>query len=261
MELKLKKPIIFFDLETTGLSITHDRIVQLSYIKVHPNGQEDEGNLYINPEIHIPAETTAVHHITDEMVADKPTFKQLAGQLKQVFVGSDLAGYNSNRFDVPMLVEEFLRAGVKLDLKNTRLVDVQSIFYKKEPRTLVAAYRFYCGKELDGAHSADNDTRATYEVLKAQLDRYQTDATDPLQNDVQWLEQYTRMSRNVDLVGAIVLDDKDRQCFNFGKYKGWPVVDVLKKEPSYYAWMMNGDFAQSTKEALTQIKFSMMKGN
>ena len=260
MKLNLSKPLIFFDLETTGLSITHDRIVQISYIKVMPDGQEEEGNLYINPGMHIPEETTAVHHITDEMVADKPTFQELAGRLKQVFMGCDLAGYNSNRFDVPMLFEEFARAGVKFDLKSVRLVDVQSIFYKKEPRTLVAAYRFYCGKELDGAHSADNDTRATYEVLQAQLDRYKDDATDPLQNDVNWLCEYTRMSRSLDLVGAIVLDDKDRACFGFGKYKGWPVVDVLKKERNYYDWMMNGDFAQSTKDVLTRIKLSMMKG-
>ncbi len=259
MELKLQKPLIFFDLETTGLRITQDRIVQLSYIKVMPNGTEEEDNLYINPEIPIPAETTAVHHITDAMVADKPTFRQLAGRLKQVFMGCDLAGYNSNRFDVPMLFEEFARAGVKFDLKSVRLVDVQSIFYKKEPRTLVAAYRFYCGKELDGAHSADCDTRATYEVLKAQLDRYCNDVDEPLQNDVKWLCDYTRMGRNVDLVGAIVLDDKDRPCFGFGKFKGTPVVDVLTRERNYYDWMMNGDFAQSTKDVLTQIKLSMMK--
>ena len=259
MELKLQKPLIFFDLETTGLRITQDRIVQLSYIKVMPNGTEEEDNLYINPEIPIPAETTAVHHITDAMVADKPTFRQLAGRLKQVFMGCDLAGYNSNRFDVPMLFEEFARAGVKFDLKSVRLVDVQSIFYKKEPRTLVAAYRFYCGKELDGAHSADCDTRATYEVLKAQLDRYSNDVDEPLQNDVKWLCDYTRMGRNVDLVGAIVLDNKDRPCFGFGKFKGTPVVDVLTRERNYYDWMMNGDFAQSTKDVLTQIKLSMMK--
>lgn len=253
MKLKLKKPIIFFDLETTGTNVTQDRIVQLSYIKVMPNGDEKQGNLYVNPEMHIPEASTAFHHITDEMVADKPTFKQLAGQLEQVFRGSDLAGYNSNRFDIPLLIEEFLRAGVNFDIKNVRFVDVQNIFYKKEPRTLVAAYRFYCGKELDGAHSADCDTRATYEVLLAQLDRY-----DDLQNDVEWLQDFTRMNRNVDPMGAMVYDDKDRPCFNFGKHKGRPVTEVLTREPSYYAWMINGDFARSTKQVLTQIKFSMM---
>ncbi len=253
MKLNLKKPIIFFDLETTGTSPTQDRIVQLSYIKVMPNGEEKQGNLYVNPEMHIPEASTAVHHITDEMVADKPTFKQLAGQLEQIFKGSDLAGYNSNRFDVPLLIEEFLRAGVNFDVKNVRFIDVQNIFYKKEPRTLVAAYRFYCGKELDGAHSADCDTRATYEVLQAQLDRY-----DDLQNDVAWLQDFTRMNRNVDPMGAMVYDDQNRPCFNFGKHKGRPVTEVLTREPSYYAWMINGDFARSTKQILTQIKLSMM---
>lgn len=263
MKLSLNKPIIFFDIESTGLSITHDRIVQLSYIKVLPNGEEEEGNLFFNPEMHIPEETTAVHGITDAMVADKPTFQQQAARLKQVFMGCDLAGYNSNRFDVPLLFEEFARVGIKFDLKTVRLVDVQSIFYKKEPRTLVAAYRFYCGKELEGAHSADNDTRATYEVLQGQLDRYPDLLLDengqPVKDMIRHLCDYTRMGRNMDLVGAIVLDDKDRACFNFGKYKGWPVVDVLNKERNYYDWMMNGDFAQSTKDVLTQIKLSMMK--
>jgi DNA polymerase-3 subunit epsilon len=254
MKLHLKKPLIFFDLETTGISVTHDRIVQLGYIKVMPNGEEKSGNFYVNPEMHIPAEATAVHHITDEMVADKPTFKQLASQLEQTFKGCDLAGYNSNRFDVPLLIEEFLRAGVSFDTRNVRFIDVQNIFYKKEPRTLVAAYRFYCGKELDGAHSADCDIRATYEVLQAQLDRY-----DDLQNDVSWLYDFTRMNRNVDPMGAMVYDDKDRPCFNFGKYKGRPVTEVLTKDPSYYSWMMNGDFALSSKHELTQIKLGMMK--
>ncbi len=253
MKLKLKKPIIFFDLETTGTNVTQDRIVQLSYIKVMPNGEEKEGNIYVNPEMHIPEESTAVHHITDERVANEPTFKQLAKQLEQVFKGCDLAGYNSNRFDVPLLIEEFLRAGVNFDTRNIHFIDVQNIFYKKEPRTLVAAYRFYCNKELDGAHSADCDTRATYEVLQAQLDRY-----DDLQNDVIWLQDFTRMNRNVDPMGAMIYDDKDRPCFNFGKHKGRPVTEVLTKEPSYYAWMINGDFARSTKQVLTQIKLSMM---
>lgn len=253
MKLLLRKPIIFFDLETTGVSVTQDSIVQLSYIKVSPNGEEREGNLYINPGRHIPEESTAIHHITDEMVADKPTFKQLAAQLEQIFKGSDLAGYNSNRFDVPMLIEEFLRAGISFDISKCRFIDVQNIFYKKEPRTLVAAYRFYCGKNLEDAHSADADTRATYEVLQAQLDRY-----DDLENDVEWLQNFSRMNRNADPMGAMVYDDKDRICFNFGKHKGRPVLEVLDKEPAYYSWMMNGDFALSTKQVLTQIKLSAM---
>lgn len=258
MKLSLKKPIIFFDLETTGLSITNDRIVQIGYIKVMPNGTEEEGNLLVNPECHIPEEVSAIHHITDEMVKDKPTFKQLAGRLEQIFKGCDLAGYNSNRFDVPLLIEEFLRADVKFDLSKVRFVDVQSIFYKKEPRNLSAAYRFYCGKQLEGAHSADADIRATYEVLQAQLDRYANDDVDPLQNDIEWLQSYTRMNRNVDPMGAMVYDDQQRPCFNFGKYKGRLVTDVLTKDPSYYAWMINGDFARSTKQWITQIKLSMM---
>lgn len=258
MNLNLKKPIIFFDLETTGLSVTQDRIVQIGYIKVNVNGTEEEGNILLNPERHIPKEVSDIHHITDEMVADKPTFRQMAGKLENIFKGCDLAGYNSNRFDVPMLIEEFLRADVKFDMSKVRFVDVQSIFYKKEPRTLTAAYRFYCDKDLEGAHSADADIRATYEVLKAQLDRYKDDATDPLQNDVEWLQGYTRMNRNVDPMGAMVYDDQNRPCFNFGKHKGRLVTDVLTKEPSYYAWMINGDFALSTKQWLTQIKLSMM---
>lgn len=254
MKLNLRKPLIFFDLETTGLSITHDRIIQLGYIKVMPGGEETAGNFLFNPEMPIPPESSAIHHITDADVADKPTFKQMAGRLEQIFKGCDVAGYNSNRFDVPLLVEEFLRAGVKYDISKVRFIDVQNIFYKKEPRTLVAAYRFYCGKELDGAHSADCDIRATYEVLQAQLDRY-----DDLENDVEWLQDFTRMNRNVDPMGAMVYDDKDRPVFNFGKYKGRPVTDVLTQDPSYYSWMMNGDFALSTKHVLTQLKLAMMK--
>ena len=223
-----------------------------------PNGTEEEGNLLVNPECHIPEEVSAIHHITDEMVKDKPTFKQLAGRLEQIFKGCDLAGYNSNRFDVPLLIEEFLRADVKFDLSKVRFVDVQSIFYKKEPRNLTAAYRFYCGKDLEGAHSADADIRATYEVLQAQLDRYKDVPVDPLQNDVEWLQTYTRMNRNVDPMGAMVYDTQQRPCFNFGKYKGRLVTDVLTQDPSYYAWMINGDFARSTKQWLTQIKLSMM---
>ena len=259
MKLNLKKPIIFFDLETTGLSVTKDHIVQLSYIKVMPNGEEEEGDILINPGMPIPAETTAIHGITDEMVRDKETFAQMAKRLEQTFKGCDLAGYNSNRFDVPMLIEEFLHAGIKFDLSKVRCVDVQSIFYKKEPRTLTAAYKFYCGgKAFEGAHNAMNDIRATYEVLQAQLDRYANDEEEPVQNDIEWLGKYTRMNRNVDPMGAMVYDDKERPCFNFGKFKGRPVVEVLRQEPSYYAWFMNCDFAESSKQVLTQIKFSMM---
>lgn len=258
MKLNLRKPLIFFDLETTGTSVMNDRIVQLAYIKVMPNGEEITGNYLINPEMHIPEESSAIHHITDDMVADKPTFKQMSGKLVQEFGGCDIAGYNSNRFDVPLLIEEFLRAGATFDISNCKFVDVQNIFYKKEPRTLIAAYKFYCGKNLEDAHSADADIRATYEVLQAQLDKYQADEKDPLQNDVAWLQEYTRMNRNVDPMGAFVYDDKNRPCFNFGKHKGRPVTDVLTTEPTYYTWMMNGEFARSTKAVLTNIRFSML---
>ena len=253
MNLNLKKPLVFFDLETTGTNVATDRIVQISYIKVMSNGEEIERNYYVNPEMHIPEEASAVHHIYDADVADKPTFKQLAQTLANEFVGCDFAGYNSNRFDVPLLIEEMLRAGVNMDISKCHFVDVQNIFHKKEQRTLVAAYKFYCGKDLDGAHSADADTRATYEVLKAQLDRY-----PDLENNVAFLEEYTKMNRNVDPMGCFVYNDKDVEVFAFGKYKGKAVVDVLRDDPSYYAWMMNGNFALSSKSVLTKIKLSMM---
>lgn len=254
MELKLKKPIVFFDLETTGTSVVNDRIVQISYIKVMPNGQEIEKNYFVNPGMHIPEESSAVHHIYDEDVADKPTFRQLAQTLANEFQGCDFAGFNSNRFDVPLLVEEMLRAGVNLDVTKCNFIDVQNIYHKKEPRTLSAAYKFYCGANLDDAHSADADTRATYEVLKAQLDKY-----DDLENDVKFLDSFSRMNRNVDPMGCFAYNDKDVACFSFGKYKGRPVLDVLRDDPSYYAWMINGQFALSTKKVLSQFKLSMMK--
>lgn len=249
MELKLSKPIIFFDLETTGTSITQDRIVEISFLKILPSGEEIEKTRRINPERPIPAEATAVHHITDDDVKDAPTFRQIAKSLASMFEGSDIAGYNSNRFDIPMLDEEFQRAGVKFDFSKARFVDVQTIFHKKEQRTLVAAYRFYCGKELDGAHSANADTRATYEVLKAQLDHY-----NDLKNDVKSLAEFSSQTRNVDFMGRLIYDDKRREVINFGKYKGQIAEDVLKKDPSYYAWIMEGDFSQNTKDAFTAVK-------
>lgn len=256
MDLKLKKPLVFFDLETTGTNVTTDRIVQISYIKVMPNGEEKEGNYYVNPEMHIPEEATAVHHITDEDVADKPTFKQLAKTLANEFIGCDFAGFNSNRFDVPLLIEEMIRAEVNLGLSKSHFIDVQNIFHKKEQRTLVAAYKFYCGKNLEDAHSADADTRATYEVLKAQLDRY-----EDLENDVEFLETFSKMNRNIDPMGCFIYNDKDVSVFAFGKYKGRSITEVLREDPSYYSWMINGNFALSTKAVLTQIKLSMMSAN
>lgn len=249
MALNLKKPIIFFDLETTGVSITRDRIVEISMIKLMPNGEERMRTLRVNPEMHIPEEATAVHHITDADVADKPTFKAIAKDLAQSFIGCDIAGFNSNKFDIPMLSEEFGRAGVSFDFSKARFVDVQTIFHKKEQRTLVAAYKFYCGKNLDDAHSATADTRATYEVLLAQLERY-----DDLPNDIDALSDFSSQNRNVDLLGRIVLNDKNVEVINFGKYKGRPVAEVLKKDPGYYSWIMQGDFPQNTKDTFTRLK-------
>ena len=252
MELNLKKPIIFFDLETTGVNISHDRIIELSYIKVYPNGTEEEKSMRINPEMSIPAESTAIHHITDEDVADKPTFKQIAKELAKVFEGCDIAGYNSNRFDIPLLMEEFLRAGINIELSRQKFVDVQTIFHKMEQRTLSAAYKFYCNGDLENAHSANADTRATYEVLKAQLDRYPN-----LKNDVEFLSNFSSFNKNVDLMGRIVYNEQGVEVFNFGKYKGVSVKEVFeRRDPSYYAWMMNGDFALDTKRVITKVKLA-----
>ncbi len=251
MKLNLKNPIVFFDLETTGVNITSDRIVEISYLKVFPNGNEVSRTMRINPEMHIPEQASEVHGIYDDDVKDCPTFKQVAKDVANDFEGADIAGFNSNRFDVPLLAEEFLRAGVDLDMTRRKFIDVQVIFHKMEQRTLSAAMKFYCGKELEGAHSADADTRATYEVLQAQLDRY-----DELQNDIAWLSEFSSHTRNVDFAGRIVYDDKGVEVFNFGKYKGIPVVEVLRRDPGYYSWMMQGDFSLNTKQVLTRIKLS-----
>ena len=252
MELKLQNPLIFFDLETTGVNASKDRIVEISYIKLMPNGTEVEKTLRINPEMHIPEEATAVHGITDADVADKPRFKDIAKELARVFEGCDIAGFNSNRFDVPLLAEEFLRADVDVDFSRRRFVDVQTIFHKIEQRTLSAAYKLYCGKDLDDAHSANADTRATYEVLKAQLDKYPS-----LQNDIDFLSKFSTHNRNVDLAGRIVYNDNNVEVFNFGKYKGIPVEEVLKTDSGYFGWILNGDFPQNTKKVLTNIKLRM----
>ncbi|MEZ3562874.1 MULTISPECIES: 3'-5' exonuclease [Muribaculaceae] len=252
MQLNLKKPIIFFDLETTGVDVTHDRIVEISMIKVLPSGEEIEKTRRVNPGIPIPAEATAVHHITDADVANEPSFRQIAKSLANEMVGCDIAGFNSNRFDIPMLDQEFQRAGVKFDFTKARFVDVQTIFHKKEQRTLVAAYRFYCGKELDGAHSANADTRATLEVLKSQLDRY-----DDLPNDIEELSKFSQINRNVDFMGRLIYNDDDKEVINFGKYKGKIAEDIIRKEPSYYDWIMKSDFAQNTKDCFTRIKLRL----
>lgn len=249
MELKLKKPIIFFDLETTGLNITQDRIIEMSIIKIMPNGEEIERTLRFNPEMPIPAEATAVHHITNEDVANCRTFKMVAKELAKSFEGCDIAGFNSSRFDIPMLDQEFQRAGVKFDFTKPRFIDVQTIFHKKEQRNLVAAYKFYCDKDLTEAHSASADTRATYEVLKAQLDRY-----EDLPNDMEALAEFSCQNRNVDLAGRVIYNDQKQEVINFGKYKGRLVSEVLAQDPGYYGWIIQGDFPQNTKDVFTNIK-------
>lgn len=249
MELKLERPLIFFDLETTGTNILKDRIVEISAIKLWPDGREEVKSRRVNPECHIPEEATAVHHITDDDVRECPTFGQLAKSMHDFFEGSDIAGFNSNKFDVPLLIEEFARQGLSFNVSDRRFIDVQNIFHKMEQRTLVAAYRFYCGKNLEDAHSATADTRATLEVLKSQLDRY-----PDLENDVEKLAEFSRQGRNLDLAGRIVLNDKDEPVFNFGKHKGKRVCDVLRTEPSFFAWIMQGEFSRNTKDVLMQLK-------
>ena len=252
MKLNLRRPLVFFDLETTGINITKDRIVELSYIKVLPDGSDVRKTIRVNPGMHIPEQATAVHHITDEDVKDKPLFKEIAKTLAKDFEGCDFAGFNSNRFDIPLLMEEFLRAGVDFDISKRKFIDIQTIFHKMEQRTLTAAYKFYCDEDLDNAHSANADTEATYEVLQAQLDRYPN-----LENDVDFLSKFSSQNRNVDLAGRIILNDNNVEVFNFGKYKGQPVEEVLKRDSGYFGWMMQGDFPQNTKNVLTNIKLRM----
>ena len=249
MELQLKNPIVFFDLETTGINVASDRIVEISWLKVMPSGQESGQTQLLNPTIPIDPKATEIHGIRDEDVRDKPTFREIARSLAREFEGCDLAGYNSNKFDIPLLAEEFLRAEVDFDMSRRKLVDVQVIFHKMEQRTLSAAYKFYCQKDLENAHSAEADTLATFEILKAQLDRY-----DELENSVEFLSGFSTVSRNVDFAGRIILNDQDVEVFNFGKYKGEPVEEVLKKDPGYFGWILNGDFPRYTKKVLTNIK-------
>ena len=243
MKLNLQRPIVFFDLETTGVQITRDRIVEISILKISPDGERETKTRRINPEMPIPAEASAVHGITDADVADCPTFAQVARSLYTWLEGCDIAGFNSNRFDVPMLVEEFLRAGVAVDFDDRHFVDVQTIFHKMERRTLEAAYKFYCGKTLENAHSAEADTLATFEVLEAQLDRYPED----LKNDIPALAEFSTHGRRVDFAGSLAYNDKDEIVINFGKYKGVPVTEVFRKDSGYYNWVMGAQFPLETK--------------
>lgn len=249
MKLNLKRPIIFFDLETTGVDTSKDRIVEISMIKIMPDGEEIVKTRRINPGMPIPPEATAIHGISDADVADQPLFAQVAKSLEQFVRGCDFGGFNSNRFDLPMLVEEFMRAGIDVDFKRRKFIDVQNIFHKMEQRTLVAAYKFYCDKNLEEAHSAEADTLATYEVLKAQLDRY-----PELQNDVAALAEFSTRDKTADYAGRILINEKGEEVFGFGKYKGRKVEEIFDSEPSYYAWMMNGDFPLYTKKVITEIR-------
>lgn len=277
MKLNLTKPLIVFDLETTGLDLVKDRIIQISYIKVYPDGKEERSNQFVNPERSIPQEVVDITGITDADVANAPTFKMLAADLTNKFQGCDFAGFNSNHFDVPMLAEEFLRAGIDFDFSKCNLIDVQTIFHKMERRNLAAAYKFYCGRKMEDdfvAHKADQDTEATYRVLQGELDMYapgkQEEPERQLNNDMNELAEFSKLNNNVDFAGRIiwkemkdangnVLTDSDgnprmQEVFNFGKYKGWSVAEVLNRDPGYFSWMLSSDFTYNTKQVLTRIR-------
>ena len=248
MELKLTRPICFFDLETTGIDVVKDRIVEISILKVHPNGNKESKTWLVNPTVSIPSQATAVHGISNEKVANEPTFSELANQVYSMIKDSDLAGFNSDRFDIPLLAEELLRAGVEFDMKNRVAVDVQTIFHKKEERTLSAAYKFYCNENLKNAHSAEADVMATYEILKSQLDRY-----EDLENDIKLLSEFTTRKKSVDFAGFIALDKNGQEVFTFGKHKGVLVDEIFEKEPGYFGWIQNAEFPLYTKKVLTAI--------
>lgn len=259
MELNLKKPIIFFDLETTGINIATDRIVEISLLKVFPNGNKESKTWLVNPVIEIPKEASDIHGITNEKVLNEPVFSELAGKVATFIEGCDLAGFNSNRFDIPLLAEEMLRAGVDFNMNDRVAIDVQVIFHKKEERTLSAAYKFYCDEDLENAHSAEADTNATYEILKGQLDKY-----EDLENDVDFLNKYSTFTKRADFAGFITFNGDNEEIFTFGKYKGKTVKSVLKDDKGYFSWIQNADFPLYTKKVLGQIKEREMpqkKGN
>lgn len=254
MELNLKKPLVFFDLETTGTNIATDRIVEIAILKVHPNGNKESKTWLVNPEVKIPEEASAIHGITDEKVAKEPTFKKLAPKINKMIDNCDLAGFNSNRFDIPLLAEEMLRANIDFDMNNRKAIDVQVIYHKKEQRTLSAGYKFYCGKELENAHSAQADTNATYEILKAQIDKY-----SDIENSVEALSEYSEQAKRADFAGFILIDENNKEIFSFGKYKGQNIEEVLKENPGYNAWMQQADFPLYTKKVLRKIRERMRK--
>lgn len=277
MKLNLTKPLVIFDLETTGLDLVNDRIIQISFIKVYPDGKEERGDYLVNPEKPIPSEISALTGISDADVANAKTFKQLSSELEAKFKGCDFAGFNSNHFDIPLLAEEFLRSGIDFDFAKCRLIDVQTIFHKMERRNLAAAYKFYCGRKMEedfAAHRADQDTEATYRVLQGELDRYNPLMAETpdraLPNDMDYLAEFSKTNNYVDFAGRIIwkemvdaknetIKDKDgkplmHEVFNFGKYKGWDVAEVLKRDPGYYSWMLSSDFTNNTKQVLTRIR-------
>ena len=253
MDLKLTKPICFFDLETTGTNISKDRIVEIAVLKVFPNGNKESHTWLVNPERDIPAEVIAIHGISNEKVQDSPIFKDLAKEIHLLIKDSDLGGFNSNRFDIPLLAEEMIRADIDFSLKGNKCVDVQNIFHKKEKRNLSAAYEFYCNKELIGAHSAESDTKATYEILKAQVEKY-----DDLENSISFLSNFSSRSKFADLAGFIVFNEKNQECFSFGKHKGKLVLDVLNTDSGYFNWLLNADFPLYTKNTLKSIKLKLL---
>ncbi|MGB0269261.1 MAG: exonuclease domain-containing protein [Bacteroidia bacterium] len=253
MNVQLTRPLVVFDLETTGINTQKDRIIEISMLKVFPNGDEELRTYRVNPTIPIPKDSSAIHGIFDQDVADKPTFKQLAKEIEHFLELCDFAGFNSNKFDFPLLVEEFYRAEIDFEIDNRKFIDVQRIFHTMEPRNLSAAYKFYCDRNLENAHSAEADTIATWNILKAQIERY-----DNLPKDVKGLHEHSGQSRNVDLAGRFVYDNNKVAVFNFGKHRGKPIEWVLEKEPSYYKWMMDGDFPLQTKRVLTKIRLNLM---
>ncbi len=255
MELNLKNSLVFIDLETTGINVVNDRIVELSILKIDPNGKETSYTYRVNPTVPIPEETSKIHGIYDEDIKDEPKFSEIAKNIAKILEGCDLAGYNSNKFDIPLLAEEFLRAEVDFDMKKRKFIDVQVIFHKMEQRTLIAAYKFYCKKELENAHSAEADVKATYEVLKAQLDKY-----DNLENNIEYLNSFSSQTKNVDFIGRIIYNAQGKETFNFGKYKGKTVEEVLEKDPGYYGWILNSEFPLYTKKVMTAIKLRGMDG-
>lgn len=261
MKLSLERPLVFFDLETTGLNISKDRIIEIALLKVMPDGSEDIKTWLLNPEIPISEEAFAIHGISNEDLKNQPTFAQIAPDIIAFLDNCDLAGYNSNKFDLPLLMEEFLRVDQAFDIRGRRFIDVQNIFHKMEPRTLSAAHKFYCKEEISNAHQAEADTRATYHVLKGQLDQYidlvhedkKSGSITKIQNDVKTLSAFSSDNRNVDLAGQIVFNDKDEEIFNFGKYKGVQVRSIFTKEPAYFDWMMKSDFPKYTKKVISRI--------